>query len=165
MTQVPVEARGQGSRWVSLPHPSPGVQEARDAESLILQTPRKKDPASWGKVSKMEGPQKSGHTLEVPPQPRCPEATKLLFTGPCAPPFLLQDGPASGSGQVSRLIPASCVCTFEGSVPAVVQRWGASGDLGELGSDLNDTYMYVLFFLPNPQLGVLRIFWHKVWLE
>lgn len=34
---------------------------------------------------------------------------------------------------------------------------------GCLGLDLNDTYTYVLFSLHNPQLGVLRTFWHKVW--
>lgn len=81
MTQVPVQARDQRSCWVSLPYPSPGVQEARDAESLTPQTPRTEDPAHQGNASE-------GVSPESPPRSPCPEATKPLLTGPHGQSFL-----------------------------------------------------------------------------
>lgn len=109
MTQVPVQACSQELRWVSLPYHSPGVREARDAESPAPQTPKKKEPADWGKVSEMEGPQKSGHEPEAPLQLPCPEATNLLLTGPPGQLFLLQDGSSGGNTQIRCLVPASHV--------------------------------------------------------
>lgn len=96
LTQVPVQAQDQLPPWVSLPHPSPGVQEARDAVRPTPQTPRKKDPAYRGNASE-------GGSPEAPPRSPCPEATNPLLTGPHGQSFLLQDG----SGGVALTRPAS----------------------------------------------------------
>lgn len=132
--------RGQGSCWGSLPHPSPGVQEARDAESLTPQTPRKKDPASRAKCRRWR--LRRGQGICWKPF-HGPEATKRLSQDFVGHPFYCRMGPqgAAVRGHASSLLPVYGVCTFECSAPPIIQRWGASGDLGELGLDLNDTYI------------------------
>lgn len=62
MTQVPVQVWDQRSCRAFLPHTSPGVQGARDAESLTPQTTRAKDAVS-GAMPQREGPQKPLHSL------------------------------------------------------------------------------------------------------
>lgn len=124
MTQVPVEARGQESHWVSPPHPSPGVQEARDAESLTPQTPRKKDPTYWVKSQRWRVPKSQGvswkllHSLLAQKPPNC--CSQDLVGHPFCHRMVLSVAAVRCSA--SALLPGHA--RSRAGHPAIIQRWG-----------------------------------------
>ena len=80
---------------------------------------KKEGTSRLGKVSEMEGPQKLGCELEAPAQPPCPDATRLVLTGPPGQPLI---SPVAHPPHPCFLGVCGCVCPLPWGIHTFMQN-------------------------------------------